>query len=212
MNLKQQNYLASYRKIVGNAFSNDARALKQFAKALELYNQDKSRKAVDVLQKLLKFCQSNREYAVVYAFLGICYEEILYHELAKDAYVTSTTYHDQISTVWSNLGLMYKSDGNFAQATECFQKAISADENNAYPHYNLGALYYRQADNENALACCYRALQLQPNLYQAAEVICAIHLIENRQDMYRRYYQIAVSNGSTHERMDHILAEYKKMD
>lgn len=212
MNLKLQNYLASYRKIVGNAFQYDVRSLEKFAKALELYNLDKSRKAVDLLTKLLKSCKQDQDYAVVYVFLGICYEEIGYPELAKDAYVTSTNYNDQISTVWSNLGLMHKNSGEFAEAMSCFDKAMACDPNNAYAHYNKGALYYRQADNENALACCYRALQLQHNLYQAAEVVCCIHFIENRQDMYRKYYQMAVSNGSTYERMETILQEYKKIN
>ncbi len=211
LSFKLQNYLATYKHIIGNAFQSNPKALGKLAVALDLYNQDKTRKVLNILTKLLKSCQNNQDFAVVYAFLGICHEECLYTELAISCYEQSIAYNDKISTVWSNLGLLHKNNGNFPKAMECFAKAIDVDASNAYPHYNLGALYYRLAENEKALSLCEKALQLQHNLYHSAEVICCIHLIENRVELYHRYYQIAIANGSNKQRLDTILEEYKKV-
>ncbi len=212
MNIRYLNYLSTYKHIIKDAFKMNQKLMDKFLKAVDLYNKNKNIKAVNLLLKLIKETKNNSDYAAIYAFLGIIYEEIGYPNLAMDAYLTSIEYDNEISTVHSNLGLIYRTNGDFVEAKECFHRALEINDKNSYAYVNLANVYFREGNNELALENALRSLKYNSSLYQAAELVCCIYLINENEEEYRKYYQIAISNGSKKKRIENILEEYRKIN
>jgi len=65
--------------------------------------------------------------------------------------------------VWYNLGLLYKSSGEYAASVDAFQKVVAIDANDADSWYFLGSVRAANRDFPKAIDAFQRAIKLDPN-------------------------------------------------
>jgi tetratricopeptide (TPR) repeat protein len=66
----------------------------------------------------------------------------------------------------SNLGTIYRDDGNYAEAIKEYKKAVFLQEKNAKIHFNLGLAYVDAGAYESALEEFVKARNIEPNNIQ----------------------------------------------
>ena len=210
MNIKRDYFYKNYKKEIRGAFSEKGRErlLAKLIDATILYNDDKQEKAIKKLLKLRTKCETADDHCAVLMFIALCYDDLNYFTPAIEAYAEILEYDDKRSTVHSNLGLLYRRMGEYQKSVEIFKRAIECDGGNPYAHNNLGLAYYRMGDYEEAVECCERALAIKGNLYQAANCLCLSKLMLGDVEESKRYYKLAVHNGSNPET---LKAEMKKL-
>lgn len=160
-------YEDQYQDIVGGAFSEDKRSYKQLLLATAYYNQDKFKKAHQILDKLIQKCQRSRDYAAVYMFKALCYTDEKLYNQAIDAYQKVLQYDMGNSRAWSNMGLRYMELGKSKEAEEAYSNAILYDSKNPFAYNNLGVYYIRMGEAQPALDNALMALELNSTMYQA---------------------------------------------
>jgi tetratricopeptide (TPR) repeat protein len=61
-----------------------------------------------------------------------------------------------------NLGTVYRGEGDFEKAIDCYRKAIQLNPNFAQAHYNLGIILFKTGDAGEAMSEFQEAIQLDP--------------------------------------------------
>jgi len=86
--------------------------------------------------------------------------------------------------VWTNLGTAYGNKGDFSQAREAFEKALSLDANNAIIYNNLGVLYFsifrqtrQRSDYFKATEYLKKAIELDPGIASAYNTLGSLNEI-----------------------------------
>ena len=70
--------------------------------------------------------------------------------LAKDCLEKAKMLNNNVSSIYSNLGVIYAQEGNFSEAIENFLKAININPNDASAYKNLGMCYDSIGNKEKA--------------------------------------------------------------
>lgn len=103
------------------------------------YNRDQYKKAHRTLDDLAKQCICGKDYAAVYTFKALCYEEERKYEQAIAAYEKVVQYDMANSRAWSNLGLRYAGMGKMQEAFDAYSNAIKHDPENAMAYTNMAS-------------------------------------------------------------------------
>ena len=116
----------------------------------------------------------------------------------------TASYPDTLPNAWNNLGLMAAQDGQMAEATDDFQRALQLNPEHEIALENLGNAYRQQKQWEQARAAFERALAVNPESpganYGLAMVFAAAddeqHTYEylQRALQFRPDYQEAMNN------------------
>ncbi|MDD4476244.1 MAG: DUF1963 domain-containing protein [Eubacteriales bacterium] len=204
-------YETEYRKELGRAFYEDGRRhiRSQLLNAVGNYNQNKFEKAVKQLQELLKKCQTEDDFKAVLLFLALCFTDMRLNDAAINTYYDYLKYDQTSSTVWSNLGILFRGKGRNGDAISCYKNAIKYDKDNPYSYNNMAATYYAIANYDLAIDNAKKSLEIKSNLYQAASTLCLAYFALNNIDESERYFKIAVSNGADETKLNASLDSLK---
>ncbi|MBI3162701.1 MAG: tetratricopeptide repeat protein [Chloroflexi bacterium] len=91
--------------------------------------------------------------------------QMLTLEIIKYQQLTSQNPRSYI--LWESLGEAYKSAGQYRDAIQAFQKAITLHPANQNCHYLLGLVYGAERKDQEAVKCFKKVLELDPNSAQA---------------------------------------------
>mgnify|MGYP000588513621 CR=1 FL=1 len=69
--------------------------------------------------------------------------------------------------LWSQLGILLRQTGRYAEAESCCRKAVQLSPASAIAHHALGAAAHSQDRLDEAVNCYRKAIQLQPDLVEA---------------------------------------------
>lgn len=205
-------YEADYKEHLQDAFTrkDQEKDRRQLLESLHLFNRNSTAKGIILLEKLLPKCQKPSDYAAVYFFLGVFCEDVGNLRSAADAYRNSLKYDEKQSSAWSNLGSLCRRDGKFADAADCFKKAIECAPDNAFAYNNLGNVYFATGEYRAAIDCGHKALECNGRLYQAADLLCLCYAAIGDDAQYKRYFDIAISNGSDSKKLSEVLQTIKE--
>ena len=121
-------------------------------------------------------------------FLGLMrYQQCRTHEgieLMESAVRADPTYVD----AWSNLGIAFFQERDFARSEKCCRKAIELAPDFANAWSNLGLALRGKGDFEEALSAWARALELQPDMRNIAIPYGQLLYKLNRIDAAREFY------------------------
>lgn len=214
MNIKYDYYLKTYKDHIRDSFSGFWRKglLNKLLGAIDLWNKNECEKAVNTLLSLRKSCKTVNEHCAVLMFMALCYDDMRYFAPAIAAYKEILELDPTRSSAQSNLGLLYRQMGEYGEAVQIFQAAIESDPKNPFAYNNLALTYYRMTEYGLAIEAAEKALALKANLYQAANCLCLCHYILKNKEECKKYYKIAVTNGSDPKKLKEEIEKLKYED
>ncbi len=201
---KKNLYHAHYGKFIGRAFETDAKAEKQFIKAVDCYAQDKPADGLPILKKLYDQCQTQDDRYAVVTFMALCLNDMQVYQKAIEMYAFSLRIKAN-STIASNLGLCYERIGDYASAMDAYKQAIAIDPDNAFAHNNMAVVLIRQSNYEEALQYAGRAVRINQRMPQALNSMTVCHYMLGNMDEYQKYYRQAVSAGVDGDKLKSYL-------
>jgi tetratricopeptide (TPR) repeat protein len=133
------------------------------------YNsRGRSAEAAEEFKQALRVKPDNAE---VRCNLGTAYNSMKQYDDAIEQFRQALQIKPDSAEALNNLGKAYKDKGEYDQAIRIFNKTIETHPGLAIPHLNIAIIYlYQKNDREKALYHFERALQVEPNLPQAAAV------------------------------------------
>ena len=93
--------------------------------------------------------------------------------------------------MYNRLGVLYHNSGNISKAIYNFRKAIAADEENPWPHSNLGHDLYRIGKYREAKKELERAIELKADLPAALIILGEIYNEEEDKDTANELFEQA---------------------
>lgn len=98
------------------------------------------------------------------------YYEVEDYSKSIDAYLKLTTLVDNKSEIFQDLGVVYRTDGQFEKAIESFEKAIALDSGNLRALFNIGVVQYHDLDDQaGAQATWGKVAKLNPGFQTATD-------------------------------------------
>ena len=188
-------YAREYGDILRTAFAQDRLSLMRFYKAIDLFNQNRPLKAVRQLEKLLKKCKTKEEYAAVYTFRGLNYNEAGCMYDAFAAFELAVQLDGRLSTAWSNLGLLYRNQGRNDKAVEAYEHAIAADAGNEFAHSNLAVSHLDDGRLDDCIREAEKALSLNHKLTPAMSSLAIAHHLKGDTEAADNYIRLYALNG-----------------
>jgi len=184
-----------YEDILKNVFQYEPKLRKKLLQAISLYNKNKYRSAIYMLNILLKSCGTNCDIATVNFFLALCYDDQNLQAQAIEHYLQAITYSPTNDTAFSNLGLIYKKMGNFQDAIDCYKKAVAINPNNFFAHNNIAIIHLDMMEADEAIKSAVEALEIKPNMYQAMNTLAMAFSLKTDKVSAEKYFQQSVLNG-----------------
>ena len=200
-------YRDFYKKIIGDAFRSDPRAMRLLTNAITDYNYNKFEKAIKTLDVLLdRHCADSCDFSAVLMFKALCLSESGQKNAAAECY-EQLLFHDYSnSTAWSNLGLIYADLGKIQQAEQAYVKAITYDPESPSAYTNFSVLLLHKGDAEKALEYSEKALELDPKLNQAASSAAIASQLLGDEEKLQKYKKLHVLNGGNARELEQTLA------
>jgi tetratricopeptide (TPR) repeat protein len=133
------------------------------------YNsQGRYAEAVEEFKQALRVNPDNAE---VRCNLGTIYNSMKQYDSAIDQFQKALQIKPDSAEAMNNLGTAYKDKGEYDKAIQIFSRTIELFPNLAIPHLNIAIIYlFQKNDRAKALYHFERALEVEPNLPQAAAV------------------------------------------
>ena len=141
-------------------------------------------------------------------FTALVYSDLGLTDAAIQTYQDYLNHNKNSSTVWSNLGLLFKEQGKSQEALSCFEAALRLDPENAYAYNNISATKFALGDYEGAIQSAKRALELKNNLYQASNMFCILYRILGNREESEKYYNLSIANGANAQALQAALEHY----
>jgi len=142
-----------------------------FLMGLSYHKEKKYTKAVEWFEKSADFSNSLDRYPATWHFLGWSYYYLGDAENAKNAFSQFLQYHPKEGDSLFGLGLIAMADGDLNGASLLFRESIPAQigqpKGQAKAMARLGDVLVLQKDLLSAKKLYLRAVQLDPNLYEA---------------------------------------------
>lgn len=203
-------YEREYSQEIAGAFSkpDESSLRKKLLYAIGLYNQERYEKALRTLKELLPHCQDQDDFCAVLLFTALVYSDMGLTDAAIQTYRDYLNHNKNSSTVWSNLGLLFKEQGKSQEAFSCFDAALKLDPENAYAHNNISTTKFALGDYEGAIQSAKRALELKSNLYQASNMLCILYRILGNTEESEKYYNLSIANGANAQALQAALEHY----
>lgn len=118
------------------------------------------------------------------------YSEIESEYRAAEVLEMELKYYPQ-DDMFNRLGVLYGNSGNINKAIYYYKKAISVDEENSWPHSNLGYDLYRIGKYTEAKKELERATELKPDQTTALIILGDICREEENEERAKEYYEQA---------------------
>jgi predicted TPR repeat methyltransferase len=119
--------------------------------------------AADAYRKALEILPRD---AAVHNKLGICYQQLGNHVMARRSYDRALELNPQYAEVWNNIGTLEQSAERLKAAVEAYKKAIRLRSDLATPWKNLGNAYLALEKPEEAFEAYEEAFRLDPTIVE----------------------------------------------
>ncbi len=117
------------------------------------------------LKKALKLGLKDADPAEVYKYLGSAYDDQKKPKEAEEAYKKSLSHNPNDHVVLSNLGLIYvKTHSDLKTGREYYEKALKIKPDYEFALCNMGALCFRQGENDQAIVYYEKAIANNPSM------------------------------------------------
>jgi tetratricopeptide (TPR) repeat protein len=123
-----------------------------------------------LLNKVLKQ-SSPKERQAISMKVAATYMEHGHFEEAEKLYIKAVQTNPGEIETFNRLGIALRRQGKFKEAERYYILALKNHPDNAAICFNLGVLYFNQKDRSNALKYLKKALQIDPGLKKAEEMI-----------------------------------------
>lgn len=193
-----QAYEQQYKDILCTAFTQEGRKplRRKLLQAITLYNQNRMTDSIKKLEALLPQCKTSDDHCAVLMFLALNYTDLKLTDKAIATYDKLLSLDNTRSTAWSNLGLLYKKEGNNLQSITCYENAVRYDDKNPYAYNNMAAAYYSMGSYQKAVDAAKKALDLKNNMYQASNTLCLAYACLGDSEESEKYFTLSVANGA----------------
>lgn len=193
--IKLSSYADAYSKELGGAFAEDTKKRERLLEAIRLYDEDKHDAALLLLGELKLDARTRDEHYAVGLFTALCRAALGLHEAAIEAYEETAQKGAVSSQLYSNLGAQYGALQNVEKALEAYEKAIELAPENPLPHSNIANMVLNYGAYDMAAAASKRALELNPQLYQAASAVAMASAALGNTAEQEKYFNLAVAAG-----------------
>ena len=109
------------------------------------------------------------EYALVYRFRGICFQNLNDSKSALDDFNNAIRLYPAYNDAFNNRGLLKSQMNKKDEAIVDFRSAININPNNEWPYNYIGMIYAYKNQTDSALFYFQEALDVNPNFEQAYE-------------------------------------------
>lgn len=184
-----------YKSILGKAFSQDKDSYRKLMKAISLYNANKQEKSLEILEKLYNNCSEPDDYTAVLCFKALNLDELKRTDEAIACYEEALTRDRTRSTVWSNLGILYKNNGRNDDAVNAYREAIAYDPENAFAYNNIANIYLLKGDAQETIAYGLKAIELNPKMHQSMSALAVAYKMEGNMEKALEYRRMYEKNG-----------------
>lgn len=108
--------------------------------------------------------QGEKELAILWNKTGICYQQKMNYEYAREAYKKAIRLDRTYAQPWNNMGSSYYLAGKAKKSIKFYRRAIKIDPEVASYHLNLGTAYFARKKYEPATREYRTAIQLDPEV------------------------------------------------
>ena len=148
----------------GQAAAAEARAHRLYMEGLTLHHQGQLEQAAAAYEQVLRLVPRHVE---ALHHVGIIAFQEGNYELAAGFIRSALAQNGDMPGAWCDLGNALKELGRFADALDCYERAIALQPDDADAHYNLGVTLQAMGRHEDAAASYARALERNPDDPQA---------------------------------------------
>lgn len=201
-------YEKAYEKELGRAFSEDPKRRKKLLTACRYYNESNYDAALKGLSQLQNEKPQRKDLVPVLLFKALCYEDAGLPGEAIQVYEQMLAYDPLNSTACSNLGLLYRANGQPEKALQQFSRAIDYGRDNYHAYSNRASCYFDLDEYELAIADAKSALEIKSNGREAAGLLVILYALVDDDENMKKAYHVALKAGETPERLNHAIAYY----
>ncbi len=202
-------YERAYKEEIENVFTDDIKSKKDFLSALRFYNENKTDKAIESFINLKPKCKTLEDAQAVGTFLAVTFSDGEYINDAINEYKELIEIGVVSSTVYSNLGLLYKKIGNYDEAIVALNMALRNDDKNPYVYTNLASVYFVKSEFDEAVKYAEKSLELKQNFKEASTLLAIVYSIKNDTEKAQKYSHMAVASGQSSEKLKNAIQNYK---
>lgn len=110
--------------------------------------------------------------------------------------------------LYNNRGLIHWKMGRTGAAKEDFHESIKLDEENGDPYFNLGLIYFDEADHDKALQYLEGAVEMSPRDSQFLTELGHLYLELGREKEAMELFSKAIENNPDDPQVDFHLGYY----
>lgn len=201
-------YASAYGKELGSAFAEDTKKRERLLEAVRLFDEDKYTAALKVLAELKLDARTRDEHYAVGLFTALCQTDMGLHDAAIATYAETAQKGAVSSQLYSNMGAQYAAMENVEKAMEAYNKAIELDPENPMPYNNVANMAVTDGAYDVAIRAGKCALQLKPNLYQAASAVAMAYAALGDKAEMKKYFDMAVQAGQDTKTLQNACRYY----
>ena len=201
-------YASAFAKELGNAFAEDTRKRETLLEAVRLFDEDKNRAALKVLDALKPEARTRDEIYAVGLFTALCQEDLGLTADAIATYEETAAKGAESSQLYSNLGILY-GENDPEKAFSAYMKAIKLDPQNPMPHNNVAALMLRLGEYDGAADAAANAVELNPNQHQAWTTLAIVAGVKGDEERCEKCVRKAVECGQDEAALRGAITHYK---
>ena len=108
--------------------------------------------------------QSEKKIAILWNKTGICYQQKMDYEHAREVYKKAIKLDRTYAQPWNNMGSTYYLAGKPKKSIKFYRRAIKIDPEVASYHLNLGTAYFARKKYERATREYRTAIQIDPEV------------------------------------------------
>ena len=124
------------------------------------YNQGNYQQAVSLFKQTI---EKQPQFLTAYIGLSNSYQELGQLTKAENVLLNAQKIMPNNNLILTNLGVLFYSQGNYAQALTYFEQLAKQAPNNFIAYLNISACYYLIGEVEQALSAAQNALNIEPN-------------------------------------------------
>ena len=110
--------------------------------------------------------------------------------------------------IYYNLGNLYKNNGDYTKALECYKKAVAADAQYKRGYYNMGFVYAATGETEKAIESYKIVLEIDPDFVDAYNNLGNLYKKTGRREEALTCYQRAIERSPGDADLYHNLGNF----
>jgi len=160
-------------------------------RGIVLFNTQNLDQAVDEFQAAIA---NNKNIANLHLYLGVTYKALGQFDQAQEVLLAAYALNPYDSIALTELSRAFFADGRYAQAAQYAEEAVEVEESDARLHGNLGIVYYKNNEYDNAIK--ELALTVRGGVSENGAAVEGLPLEYGRVEEYYWYYGFALARAN----------------